>query len=377
MSITGAILGVLALALAASMAMGILLHVMGPVQAWQGLIGAALLIAAGAVLSGLALLRARRAGSRTRMPLTALAFNAGAITAAITAAVVVVVVRAEPSFDETIREFNDEGLTVHTIGGERPALLVLPAGHDPDSPLPLVISLHGYGLHYRSQDSFFGLSPLVETHEFALVLANGVKDNSGSRFWNATDFCCGDDDSRVNDFAWLAGLAAEAADYVEVETVFAAGFSNGGYMSYRLACDSFPGLAAIVTLGGSSFSDASRCDGARPLSVLHIHGTADDRTRIEGGTNAFIGEGSYPSAREVVLRWAKRAGCVPSSPESLPDLDLDTEIDGDETSVTRYSAGCRENLLVEYWEMESAGHFAHLAPDFGERILTWLLDRSR
>ena len=148
-------------------------------------------------------------------------------------------------------------------------------------------------------------------------------------------------------------------------------------MSYRLACDSFPGLAAIVTLGGSSFSDASRCDRARPLSVLHIHGTADDRTRIEGGTNAFMGEGSYPGAREVVRRWAQRAGCDPSNPERLPELDLDTGIDGDETSVTRYSAGCRENLLVEYWEMESAGHFAQLAPDFVERILTWLLDRSQ
>ena len=377
MSVSGAILGVLALALAVSMAMGILLHVIGPVQAWQGLISAVLFIAVGAVLSGFALLRARRVGSRTRMPLTALALNAGAVAAAVTAAVLVVVVRAEPSLEETIRELNDEGLTVHTIGGERPALLILPSGHGPDSPLPLVISLHGYGLHYRSQDSLFGLSPLVESHDFALLLANGVKDNSGSRFWNATDFCCGDDDSRVDDFGWLAGLAEEAGDYVEVDGVFAAGFSNGGYMSYRLACDSFPGLAAIVILGGSSFSDASRCDRARPLSVLHIHGTADDRTRIEGGSNAFIGEGSYPGAREVVRRWAQRAGCDPSSPERLPDLDLDTGIDGDETSVTRYGTGCRENLLVEYWEMEFAGHFAHLAPDFAERIVSWLLDRSQ
>ena len=148
---------------------------------------------------------------------------------------------------------------------KKPAGDGLPVGHDAESPLPLVLSLHEYGLHYEWQDSYFGLSALVESHNFALLLPNGVRDGRGQRFWNATDYCCGDQGSRVDDFRSLRGLVEEAE-----ARVFVVGFSNGAYMSYRLACDSFPGLEAVAVLAGASYSDP-----ARPVSVPHMHGTAD------------------------------------------------------------------------------------------------------
>ena len=199
-------------------------------------------------------------------------------------------------------ELEGEGLRVHIVGVERPALLVLPSGHDLEIPLPLVISLHGYGFHYQSQDSYFGLSALVDSHNFALLPPNGVKDDRGKRFWNATDYCCGLIDSKPDDFAHLRGLVEEAGAHVKVDRLFAVGFSNGAYMSYRLTCDSFPGLAGIAILGGASYSDPSRCASARPVSVLHIQGTGDEGNRVEGGSNSYIGEGSYPGAHEMIRR---------------------------------------------------------------------------
>ena len=47
---------------------------------------------------------------------------------------------------------------VHTLGGQRPALLVLPAAHDPETPIPLVLSLHGFTSHLAQHDRYFGLS---------------------------------------------------------------------------------------------------------------------------------------------------------------------------------------------------------------------------
>ena len=376
MSVSGFTLAIIALVLTAALALGFVLVAIDLMPLIIGVIVVIACIIAGLLLSALGLFRHKRRGMGIRMPVSALAANVIALGAVVVVAVVLVGEYQEPTYEETAQELTEEGLTVHTIGGDRPALLVLPSEYDPRTPLPLVLSLHGYGSHYMFQDSYFGLSQLVNSHNFALILPNGTKDDEGKRFWNATDFCCGVIDSKPDDVAYLTGLVEETAGRVNIDRVFATGLSNGSFMSYRLACESLPGLTAIVALAGSSYSDPARCASARAVSILHIHGTDDSVNKIEGGTNPDVGEGSYPGVSELVRRWAQRAGCDLSGAENLPSLDIDTKADGDETTVTRYLSGCRDNLAVEYWEMESSPHVPRLAPDFGRRILAWLFDSS-
>ena len=330
---------------------------------------------AGLLLSALGLFRNRRRGMGLKMPVSALTVNGVAIAVIVVPAVLFVLALAEPTHEEAIEELTQKGLTVQTIGSERPALLVLPAGHDKATPLPLVISLHGLTGHYMGQDTYFGLSPLVNSHNFALLLPNGAKDDNGHRYWNATDFCCGITNSKPDDVAYLTSLVDEAKELANLTPVFAAGMSNGASMSYRLACENLPGLTAIVAVAGSFYLDPNRCASARPLSILHIHGTDDNVIKIDGGADPRIGPGSYPPVQEVVHRWAARAGCNLSDAETLPNLDLDASADGKETKVTRFRSGCRDNLVVEYWEMESSPHAPRLAPDFGQTILAWLFAR--
>ena len=374
MSIYGLALGIIALALIA--ALGVATAYFDLFSLFLGIIVVIVCIVAGLLLSALGLFRAKRRGMAIKMPLSALSVNIVAVGAVVAVAVVVIVVNAEPSYEEAAKELAEEGLTVQTIGGERPALLVLPSGYDPQNPIPLVLSLHGYTSHYMAQDSYFGLSPLVNSHNFALILPNGTKDDEGDRYWNATDFCCGITDSKPDDVAYLTGLLEEAGVHVNIDRIFSVGLSNGGFMSYRLACESLPGLTAIVALGGTSYSDAAQCASSRPVPILHIHGTDDSVVNIEGGTNPDISDGTYAGARELVRRWAQRAGCDLSSPENPPNLDINSRADGAETSVVRYSSGCRDNLVFEFWEMESSPHVPRLTPNFGQRILAWLFDSS-
>ena len=341
-------------------------------------------VALGLCLSVLALVRRR--GRTIRMPLTALMVNLVALGVGVGVAIIIPGL-GEPTFDEAMFQLMEEsGVTVQRIPGtgvgvrqrnSRPALIVLPSGYY-ESPLdrrpsiPLVLGLHGYSSHYMAQDSYFGLSRLVNSYNFALVLANGTMDELGNRFWNATDFCCGIAGSRPDDVAYLTELVEEAAEHVNIDRVFVTGMSNGGFMSYRLACESLPWLAGIVVVAGSSFSDETRCDTASPLSVLHVHGTADEVISFEGGSNPDIGRGNHPAARDVVHRWGRRAGCDLSEAETLPKLDVDRAVDGSETSVTRYRSGCQDGLVVELWEMDSSSHVPRLADDFGALILDWM-----
>ena len=177
---------------------------------------------------------------------------------------------------------------------DRYGLLALPKGYDGYSrgpmeqerrePLPLVLSLHGYGSHFMEQDAYFGLSDLMESYDFALLLANwngGTmrEIGSGTRRTSAVVI----KDNKPDDAGYLRALVEAATEYMNVERVFVVGMSNGAFMSYRLACEGMPGLAGIVAVAGSSFEDPERCGSARPISLLHVHGTEDDVVQISGG----------------------------------------------------------------------------------------------
>lgn len=225
-----------------------------------------------------------------------------------------------------------------TIGGGRPAELIRPWEYEAGTPLPLVIVLHGYGGNPTGIDRYFGISRRVHQDHFAVILPGGTLNEDGRRFWDATDYCCdfwGDD---PDDVGYLNDLVEEAADYVEPEAVFLVGLSNGGFMSYRMACESMPKLGGIVNLAGASFHDAKRCGRATPVSILHIHGTADATIRYDGGSRAG-GTVRYPGALETVERWASRAGCDIQAGETLDSVDLVANLPGDETAPLRYRNG--------------------------------------
>ena len=260
---------------------------------------------------------------------------------------------------------------VRSIGGDRPATLTLPNDYDAGYAIPLVIVLHGFTSNAAWTDGHFGISRRIEPDRIAVILPNGTRNPEDQPFWNATDFCCNFHGSDVDDVAYLNSLVEEAAEHMAVDGVYLFGLSNGGFMSYRMACESMPGLRAIASVAGTSFEDSARCEGARPISVLHIHGTADRTIRYAGGGRE---QGArYPGAEETVHRWAARAGCDMEAAETLPSMDLIEGLPDDETDVTRYDTGCDDGLRVELWTIEDGGHVPGFdADDFGARVVAWL-----
>ena len=101
-------------------------------------------------------------------------------------------------------------------------------------------------------------APLHEranTHGFALLLPNGIRDGAGNRFWNPTDECCDGGKSGEDDIAYLTELIAGARKLKDFGPVYLFGYSNGGFMAYHLACKGLPGLRAVASLAGTSYVD--------------------------------------------------------------------------------------------------------------------------
>ena len=169
------------------------------------------------------------------------------------------------------------GTLIPDLGGDRPADLYLPPSYLEGEPAPLLVLLHGYGASNAMQEAYFKLAPAVARLGFLYIIPNGTFDSAGQRFWNATDACCNFHGSNVDDTAYLTELIQEVERTVSVDParVFIVGYSNGGFMAQRLACE-FPGrFAAVVSIAGAQSLDVSDCQPAHGLHFLQIHGTAD------------------------------------------------------------------------------------------------------
>jgi polyhydroxybutyrate depolymerase len=250
--------------------------------------------------------------------------------------------------------------------------LVVPSTYDGSTAVPLVVLLHGYTSSGAAQESYFRLTPLAEDREFLLVYPDGTFDPVGSRFWNATDACCNFADAGVDDVGHLLGLIDRISDdyAVDPDRIHLVGHSNGGFMAYRMACEHADVIASIVSLAGATYADPDDCDPVEPVGVVQVHGTLDPVIRYEGGV--LLGN-PHPGAFETAAMWAAANGCDGTTEMTAAVLDLDRDIAGADTTVTRF-AGCPDAGRVELWTIEGGSHVPALTEEFRVGVIDVLLE---
>lgn len=264
------------------------------------------------------------------------------------------------------------GATAGNIGtAERPVELRIPEGYDEATPTPLIILLHGYGATGEIQDLYFGMSAIADEHGFLFAAPDGTVDATSKQFWNATDACCDFAGTGVDDSGYLEGLVetARLVANVDPKRIYFVGHSNGGFMSYRMACDHADTVAAIASLAGATYA-GDECDPSEPVATLQIHGTDDETIAYEGG-NVGAGTGDYPGAEVTVELWAGYDGCD-LDPTAGDPRDVSTSIDGEESTVEIYDQGCDPHGAAELWTVPGGSHIPALSDTFAEQVVEWL-----
>lgn len=193
----------------------------------------------------------------------------------------------------------------------------VPAVYKASSPSPVLFALHGGGgnMKIQANDEFYKLISKSEKENFVVVFPNGFSKLKSGEFatWNAGK-CCGDArDTGSNDVGFIKEVFSKLINQVNVDEkkVFATGMSNGGMMSYRLACelpDIFKAIAAVAGTDGTI-----SCSPGKAVSILHIHAKNDDHVLFSGGAGTKAAEKSkitdFASVPDTIAKWVKENKC--------------------------------------------------------------------
>lgn len=232
--------------------------------------------------------------------------------------------------------------TISWDGLNRDYIVYLPSTYTPGSSLPLVFVLHGFTQTANTIMTVTDFNAVAETNNFIAVYPQGV--NNG---WNTNTGLPGG--STADDVGFIGVLIDEMHALYSADTnrVYSCGFSAGGYMSHRLACESSRCFAAIASVSGTMTNNAfNDCAPSKNMPVMQIHGTSDAVVNYNGG---FGGK----SVDDVVNLWVNNNGC-PASPitTALPDLNT---TDGSTVEQNVFTP-CNDSANVILLKVIGGGH---------------------
>ena len=190
--------------------------------------------------------------------------------------------------------------TVLDVDGlERTYVLYVPESLPNDRLVALVVDLHGLGSDAAGHEATSHFAAKAASEGFVVAQPEARGDVPT---WNPQPGAEG----AMLDVAFLRALVADVGTKVELDPgrIYLSGFSNGGGMAHRFACDAADVVAAIGTVSGQYAANDS-CQPSQPVAIISFHGTAD----------LVVGYGGFGDALPPIPSWAEgwaaRNACAP------------------------------------------------------------------
>jgi len=199
---------------------------------------------------------------------------------------------------------SDQRMVIHE-GVEREYIIHVPENLTEDFPIVFVI--HGYTGSAEGIAAYTGMNSIAEREGFIAVYPQGTIDSNGNTFFNVGyEF---NDDSPINDVSFIRELVRSISQEFNLKRkkAFATGMSNGGDMSYLLACTSSDLFKAVAPVAGVLMKGLKdSCELSSPVPIFEIHGTADKISLFEGDLNNEGGWGAYYDLPSTIDFFAER-----------------------------------------------------------------------
>ena len=243
-------------------------------------------------------------------------------------------------------------INVGGLGGiSREYYLYVP--NEVDLNTPLIFILHGYSGSASGIMNYSGFNDLAEEQNFIACYPQGTTDASGNAFWNVGysfhSFISVDDVQFIRTLSLHITQEYNLTDY----NIFSTGMSNGGDMSYLLACNAPEIFKAIAPITGCMMSWIyESCSKNDPVPVFQVHGTKDNITYYEGDEENRDKWGAYMGVESTIQFWVDRNQCTISIIDTLLDVD---KSDGSYIIRQKHANGINNNE-VWFYKVINGGH---------------------
>jgi polyhydroxybutyrate depolymerase len=208
---------------------------------------------------------------------------------------------------------NNNAQTIVHDGVNREFVSYIPNSYDGTSSVPLILNFHGFGGSASDYMKEADMITLSETNTFILIYPQG-SCLDGFSSWNPCPFG-GDNKSNTDDFGFIESIITKISSQynVDMERIYATGYSNGGMMAYGLANYKSDLIAAVASVSGVMLD----CIGptSHPMPVVNLHGTSDS-------VLPYNGSSEYNSIQSTLDHWIKFNNTV-----LTPTVTIDNNIE--------------------------------------------------
>ncbi|MEO6778059.1 MAG: PHB depolymerase family esterase [Gemmatimonadaceae bacterium] len=264
--------------------------------------------------------------------------------AIVLAAILLGLVASEPEYYTHETVAGDYLKKVNVGGRAREYLLHLPSGYDARKRFPVIFVFHGSSASGSVIERETSFDAIADSLGLIVVYPEGLH-----RGWNIGECCRYSYMKHVSEPAFINSLLdhLEAGLGVDRSRVYAAGYSDGGTLSFLLACSLSQRITAIASVSGTLFNPLPGCNLQRPVPVVIIHGTGDTHIPYAGQRGARAGVAAAHQtlgAPEVAQFWVDQDGC--SVPPST----------GRSGRVIRTEYRCRDSADVLFYTIDGGQH---------------------
>ena len=208
---------------------------------------------------------------------------------------------------------------------------------------PLVVVSHGYTSSAKTMMSYSGMNKVADEEKFLVVYPQGTKDQRGNNFFNVGyEFHAS---SKVDDLGFIKALVTKLTDDYQVNPnhIFATGMSNGGDLSYFLACYASDMFQAVAPIAGTMMQTTiETCKPQKGMPIFAVHGKADEVTYFDGDMANRDKWGPYPGIPAVIEHWV-----------DVNAVEISKQVDLD--NITNFTAS-NEALSFDRYLSDTSDH---------------------
>jgi polyhydroxybutyrate depolymerase len=239
---------------------------------------------------------------------------------------------------------------------QRKYILHIPSTYDGTKEVPLVVFIHGGGGNAQSAQGFTNFNQISKTNGFLMVYPQAFFESSANSFVWADGRGLAPDVLGIDDVDFIDKLVtALKSEYkVNAKKVYVCGFSNGSFLTQRIAFEKSTQFAAIGTLGGTmNQSLFNTGNPKRAVPMMYVFGTTDPLVPYNGGV--VVGSNTLPivGIEQAVNFWVKKNQCQTTLPVvTLPNTNT---TDNSTVTVYEYTNGTC-NSKVKFYKINGGGH---------------------